>query len=94
MAEREGFKVIDGPEKQLVITIKEELSAPSRREDASRWEKLRQFLQDENHYFEVSTVNNNMLNRMLKVWPLDFSQKVKKFLTKKIIKRVNLRKKL
>jgi len=35
-----------------------------------------------------------MLNRMLKVWPLDFSQKVKKFLTKKIIKRVNLRKKL
>jgi len=94
IAKKEGFRIIDGPEKQLVITIKEELSAPSRREDASRWEKLRQFLRDENHYFEVSTVNNNMLNRMLKIWPLDFSQKVKKFLTKKVIKRVDLRKKI
>jgi len=94
LAEREGWQVIDGPEKQLVITIREEFSAPSRRENASRWKKLRQFLRDENHYFEVSTVNNNMLNRMLRQWPQDFREKVKKFLTKKTIKRVDLRKKM
>lgn len=94
LADKEGLLLIDGPDHQLTVTIKEELAAPTRREDSSRWEALRRFLISENRYIDVSTINNNMLNRMLKVWAQEFVDKIKAFLTKKVVKRVNLKNKL
>ena len=92
-AERENSRVIDGSEKQLVVTIKEEVSAPSRKEDLERWEGLRNILIESDKYVEVSTVNNNMLNRMLKSWPQEFIDKIKSFLARKITKKVYLKNK-
>lgn len=93
MAEQEDIRLIDGPENQLLVTIKEELAAPTRREDATKWQALRNFLIKENKYEEVSTVNNNMLNRMLRKWPQEFVDKIKIFLVKRVVKRVDLKKK-
>lgn len=93
LAEKEDIRVIDGPDRQLVVSIREEFSTPSRREDVRKWEELRNFLIDENRYVEVSTVNYSMLNRMLKQWPQEFLDKTKMFLTRKIVKKVDLRKK-
>ncbi len=92
LAEKDDLRVIDGPDSQLWITIKEELSAPTRREDEEKWESLRGYLIEKNRYVDVSTVNNNMLNRMLREWPQDFVDNIKKFLTKKVIKKVDLKK--
>jgi putative RecB family exonuclease len=92
-AEREGSWVIDGPDKQLVVTVKEELSAPTRAEDTEKWEGLRNFLIENDKYVEVSTVNSSMLSRMLKSWPQEFIAKIKSFLNKKTIKKVDLRNK-
>jgi len=94
LAEKDGLLVIEGPDKQLVVTVKEELSAPSRREDLKRWEGLRNILIDNDKYIEVSTVNNSMLNRMLKSWPQEFINKIKSFLARKTIRKVDLKSKL
>jgi putative RecB family exonuclease len=91
LAEKEGLLLIDGPDHQLAVTIKEEMSAPARREDTAKWEALRHLLIREGRYVDVSTVNNNMLNRMIKVWPQEFVEKIKAFLIKKIIKKVDLK---
>lgn len=93
LAEEENIRVIDGPDHQLQVTLKEVLSAPTRREDEEKWGSLRAYLIEENRYVEVSTVNNNMLNRRLREWPADFIDKIKKFLIKKVIKKVDLKKK-
>jgi putative RecB family exonuclease len=93
LAEKEGLLLIDGPDHQLTVTIKEELAAPTRREDVKRWEALRNFLIKEDRYFDVSTVNNNMLNRMLRKWPQEFVEKIKAFMTKRAVRKVNLRNK-
>lgn len=93
LAEKEDVRLIDGPDHQLWVTIKEELTAPSRREDEKRWESLRTFLINENRYIDVSTVNNNMLNRMLRVWPNKFVEKIKTFLIKRMVKKVDLKRK-
>ncbi len=92
-AEKEQSWVIDGPDKQLVVTVKEELSAPTRKEDSEKWEGLRKTLIESDKYVDVSTVNSNMLNRMLKTWPQEFIDKIKSFLAKKTIKRVDLKSK-
>ena len=92
-AERENIQVIDGADKQLVVTVKEELGAPSRREDLNMWERLRNFLIENDKYIEVSTVNSSMLNRMLKRWPREVVNQIKDFLTKKVIKKVDLKNK-
>ncbi len=92
-AEREGSQVIDGPDKRLVVTVKEELGAPTRKDDQDKWEKLRAFLIEKNQYAEVSTVNSSMLQRMLKSWPHDVVDRVKKFLVKKVIRKVELKNK-
>jgi hypothetical protein len=44
-------------------------------------------------YVEVSTVNSSMLNRMMKSWPRELVAKIKDFLVKKVIRKVDLRKK-
>lgn len=93
LAERENISVIDGPDKQLVVTVKEELSAPSRAEDLPRWEGLRKLLIDSEKFAEVATVNSSMLNRMLKSWPQDFINRIKDFLRTRTIKKVDLRNK-
>lgn len=93
-AEREGIQTIDGPDHQLVLIIKDELSAPARKENAKNWEGLREFLIKENKYIDVSTVNNAMLNRMLRLWPQEMMEKIKSFLIRKITKRAELRKKI
>jgi len=93
LAEREDIQVIDGPDKQLVVTIKKELRAPTRKENPENWEKLRSILIKENKYIEVSTVNNNMLNLKIRNWPKEFINKIKKLLIDKEIKRVNLKSK-
>ena len=91
LAEKEGLLLIDGPDHQLTVTIKEEMAVPTRKEDAAKWEALRHFLISEDRYDDVSTVNNNMLNRMIKVWPQEFVEKIKAFLTRKVIKKVDLK---
>ncbi|MDH5705366.1 MAG: PD-(D/E)XK nuclease family protein [Candidatus Aminicenantes bacterium] len=92
-AERENIQVIDGPDKQLVVTLKEELTAPTRRDDQDKWEGLRESLIESDKYIEVSTVNSSMLNRMMKSWPQELVAKIKDFLVKKVIRKVDLRKK-
>ncbi len=93
LAEQENIRVIDGPDHQLQVTLKDVLSAPTRREDEEKWESLRAYLIEKNRDVDVSTVNNNMLNRMLKEWPPDFIDKIKNFLIKKVIRKVDLKKK-
>jgi putative RecB family exonuclease len=92
-AGKKDYWVIDGPDKQLVLTVKEELGVPSRKEDSERWEGLRNVLIESGKYVDVSIVNNSMLNRMLKSWPQEFIDKIKGFLNKKTIKKVDLRNK-
>ena len=75
------------------MTVKEELGAPSRKEDSGKWEKLRNILIESDKYVDVSIVNSSMLNRMLKSWPQEFIDKIKGFLSKKIIKKVDLKNK-
>ncbi|NIM91526.1 MAG: hypothetical protein GTO17_11330 [Candidatus Aminicenantes bacterium] len=93
LAEREQIQVIDGPDKRLVVTIKKELRAPTRKENPENWEKLRSILVKEHKYEEVSTVNNNMLSVKMKNWPKEFIDKIKTLLIDKEIKRVDLRSK-
>lgn len=93
LAERENIKVIEGPDKQLVVTVREELGAPTRRDNQEKWDGLRKFLIENEKYTEVSTVNNSMLNRMLKSWPGEIVKKIKRFLIKKEIRKVELKNK-
>jgi putative RecB family exonuclease len=93
LAEREDIQVIDGPDKRLVVTIKKELRAPTRKENPENWEKLRSILVKEHKYEEVSTVNNNMLSVKMRKWPKEFIDKIKNLLIDKEIKRVDLRSK-
>lgn len=92
-AEREDIQVIDGPDKQLLVSIKEELGAPTRKDNQEKWKGLREFLIENDKYTEVSTVNNSMLSRMLKSWPQEVTERVKKFLIKKVIRKVDLKNK-
>jgi len=92
-AEKEDSWIIDGPGKQLVVTVKEELGAPSRKEDTEKWEGLRNILIENDKYVDVSTVNSSMLNKMLKSWPQEFIDKIKGFLSKKTVKKVDLKNK-
>lgn len=92
-AEKEGIQVIDGPDHHLVVTIKEELSAPMKKENEESWQGLRDVLIRENKYTDVTTVNNAMLNKMLRVWPPEILEKVKPFLTEKVTRKVDLKKK-
>ena len=75
------------------MTVKEELGAPSRKEDSEKWEGLRNILIESDKYVDVSIVNSSMLNRMLKSWPQEFVDKIKGFLSKKTIKKVDLKNK-
>lgn len=93
LAEREDIRVIDGPDKQLVVILKEEIGAPTRKDDQERWEGLRQFLIENDKYADVSTVNNRMLNKMLKSWPGEVVDRIKDFLIKKEIRKVDLKNK-
>lgn len=92
-AERKGIRVIDGPDKQLVVTLKEELGAPTRKDDQEKWAGLRLFLIENDKYTDVSTVNNSMLNKTLKSWPSEVVDRVKDFLVKKKIRKVDLKNK-
>ncbi|MGB8953266.1 MAG: PD-(D/E)XK nuclease family protein [Candidatus Aminicenantales bacterium] len=92
-AEKENLRVIDGPDNQLVVTIKEEEAAPTRRENEEKWQKLRDFLIHENRFIEVSTINNNMLNSRIRAWPGDIRDKIRNFLVQRKIRKVDLRKK-
>jgi putative RecB family exonuclease len=94
LAEKDNLQVIDGPDKQLFVTIKDERRAPTRGENPEKWENLRSALIIENRYQEVSTVNNNMLNMRMKGWPQEFIDKIKDFLIIKVTKRVNLKNKI
>lgn len=93
LAEREEIKVIEGADKQLLVTVREELGAPTRRDNQEKWDGLRKFLIENEKYTEVSTVNNSMLNRMLKSWPGEIVKKIKGFLIKKEIRKVELKNK-
>jgi putative RecB family exonuclease len=93
LGEKENLRVIDGPEHELVLTINDEWAAPLRRENAAEWEGLRDALLKDGKYADVSTVNNQMLNRMLREWPLEFRDKVRKFLIRKQVRKAALRKK-
>ena len=93
LAEKEDVRVIDGPDKQLVVTVKKELGAPTRKDDHEKWIGLRQFLIENNKYTDVSTVNNSMLSKTLKSWPSEVVNRVKDFLVKKEIRKVDLKNK-
>ena len=92
-AEKKNIQVIDGPDKQLVVTVKEELAAPTRRDDQEKWVGLRESLVESGKYIEVSTVNSSMLNRMMQSWPQELVAKIRDYLVKKLIRKVDLRKK-
>ncbi len=92
-AKKEDSWVIDGHDKRLVVTVKEELGVPSRKEDSEKWEGLRNILIKSDKYVDVSIVNSSMLNRMLKSWPQEFIDKIKGFLRKKTINKVDLKNK-
>lgn len=92
-AEKNKIAIIDGPENQLKVDIKEELRAPTKTEDAQSWQGLRDALIKEGKYNEVSTVNNNMLNYRIRIWPKEFLKKIEAFLKRQITKSVKLIKK-
>lgn len=94
-AESKEISIIDGPEAQLKVDIKEELRAPTRAEDQETWEKLRNLLIQEGKYEEVSTVHGSMINYRIKnkIWPPDFIERVQQFLKHQITKTVRLLKK-
>lgn len=94
-AENKGISIIDGPDAQLKIDIKDELKAPTRREDPNAWEALREVLKKEGKYEEVSTVNSNMISYRIKshIWRKDFVNKIKAFLKRQVTKTVRLVKK-
>lgn len=91
-AEKNKTSIIDGPNAQLKVDIKDELKAPTRKEDAKAWEGLRDFLIKEGKYEEVSTVNSRMLSFRIskRIWPKDLMEKIKKFLKKQVSKTVRL----
>ncbi len=92
-AKREKISIIDGPDAQLKVDIREELKAPTRSEDQEKWENLREVLKQEGKYEEVSTVNANMLNYRIKTWPSEIIDKISKFLIRKRREIVRLIKK-
>ena len=94
-AEKENVLIIDGPDNRLKIDIKKEWSAPTKKENPEAWKELRNLLQREGKYEEVSTVNNNMLNYAIvnNKWPATFVEKIKKILTHRVKKSVRLIKK-
>ena len=92
-AEKNKIIIIDGPNNQLKVDIKKELKAPTKTEDAQAWQGLRDTLIKEGKYNEVSTVNSNMLNYRIRVWPKEFLEKIKAFLKQQVIKSVKLVKK-
>ncbi|MGD2246599.1 MAG: PD-(D/E)XK nuclease family protein [Candidatus Aminicenantes bacterium] len=93
LAEREDIRVIDGPDKRLVVTLKEELAAPTRKDDQEKWTGLKQFLIENDKYVDVSAVNNSMLNKRLKSWSGEVVDRIKDFLVKKEIRKVDLKNK-
>jgi len=93
-AERENIQVIDGPDNQLVIIVKEDFCAPTRKENVEKWEKLRELLIRENKFVEVATINNNMLNSQLRKWPKEILNNVRAYLVRRVTKKVDLKKKI
>lgn len=93
-AEKEGIRVIDGPDHELWIKIKDEVCAPTRREDEQKWQGLRDYLIRENKFIEVSTINNNMLNMRIRGWPKEFFKQIEKFLIRRVTKEASLKKKI
>lgn len=94
-AEKNKVSIIDGPNAQLKVNIKDELKAPRKVEDSTKWAKLRELLIKEGKYEEVSTVNNNMINYRLRsrLWPVELIERVKEFLIRQISKKARLVKK-
>jgi putative RecB family exonuclease len=92
-AEENKVIIIDGPDNQLKVEIKKELKAPTKTDDAQAWQGLRDALIKEGKYNEVSTVNNNMLNYRIRIWPKEFLKKIEAFLKRQVIKSVKLIKK-
>jgi putative RecB family exonuclease len=92
-AEKNKISIIDGLASQLKIDIKEGLKAPTKTEDSNAWQGLRDILIKEGRYEEVSTVNNNMLNYRIRIWPKEFVEKIKEFLRHQVSKTVRLVKK-
>jgi len=93
-AEKKKVSVIDGAGAQLKVDVREELRAPTRSEDAQKWESLRDLLKKEGKYEEVSTVNGNMLNYRIRLWAPELIDKISRFLVKKRTEAVRLIKKL
>lgn len=92
-AREQNISIIDGPDAQLKVDIREEEKAPTRAEEPTKWEQLRSFLIDQGKYEEVSTVHGTMLNYRLRIWPADFIDKIREFLIKKTSQTVKLLKK-
>jgi hypothetical protein len=92
-AEGENIRVIDGPDHQLIVTIKEELAAPARKENAEKWERLKETLIRENRFIEVATINSQMLNARIRNWPQATQDKIGDLLEKKIVRKVALKNK-
>jgi len=91
LAERENIRVIDGPDHELVVTIKEELSTPARRDDPEKWSGLRDILIREGRFNDVATINSGMLNARIRIWPKDLLDRIGAFLEKRNIRKVELK---
>jgi len=92
-AEKNKITIIDGPDNQLKVDIRKEQKAPTKMEDTEAWQALRDTLIKEGKYNEVSTVNNNMLNYRIRIWPKEFLEKIKKFLKYQVSKSIRFIKK-
>lgn len=92
-AEKENIRVIDGPDRRLVVTIEEETRSPTKNEDPVKWQEFRDLLIKEKKYEDISTVNSNMLKYRLRIWPKEFLEKIKGYLIKSVKKSVKLVKK-
>jgi len=94
-AEREKISIIDGSDARLKVDIKDEFRAPTKGENPEAWGNLRDFLKNEGKYEEVSTVMSKMVSYRIEnnIWPLEFIDKIKKFLIQQVTKTVRLIKK-
>jgi putative RecB family exonuclease len=88
-----GIGVIDGPDHQLVLSERNEVCAPLKKEDAVKWDGLRKLLLEEKKYEDVSTINNYMLVSRMRDWPEALLEKVRRFLVSRLVRNIYLRKK-
>jgi putative RecB family exonuclease len=92
-ADREDTRLIDGPDHQILIHIRDELSVPLKRDDPGRWELLRRAIKEANRFEEVATINGAMLNARIRNWPRPLQEKIRDLLGIRTTRKIELKEK-